>query len=106
MEEKKSVLIFLYGGRFTIGNTHMSFYNGKHLAVSQDIQVIIVNLPPQLAHQIFSLLSLRKTQLVRLYRYFADWGNTWLYEGSGADHGVDLHMVFWGSCSSYDTRTE
>jgi carboxylesterase type B len=27
-------------------------------------------------------------------RYFADWENTRLYEGSGAYHGVDLHMVY------------
>ncbi|KAK4159418.1 Alpha/Beta hydrolase protein [Cladorrhinum sp. PSN259] len=32
-----------------------------------------------------------------VYRYFADWENTRLYEGSGAYHGVDLHMVFGGS---------
>jgi carboxylesterase type B len=32
-----------------------------------------------------------------VYRYFGDWENTRLYEGSGAYHGVDLHMVFGGS---------
>ncbi|KAK4173861.1 putative lipase [Triangularia setosa] len=32
-----------------------------------------------------------------VYRYFADWENTRLYWGSGAYHGVDLHMVFGGA---------
>ena len=32
-----------------------------------------------------------------VYRYFADWENTRLYDGSGAYHGVDLHSVFDGS---------
>ncbi len=32
-----------------------------------------------------------------VYRYHADWENTRLYPGSGAYHGVDLHMVFGGS---------
>lgn len=32
-----------------------------------------------------------------VYRYFADWENTRLYPGSGAYHGVDLHMVFGAS---------
>ena len=32
-----------------------------------------------------------------VYRYLADWENTRLYPGSGAYHGVDLHMVFGGS---------
>ncbi|KAL2140705.1 hypothetical protein VTI28DRAFT_3490 [Corynascus sepedonium] len=30
-------------------------------------------------------------------RYAADWPNTRLYDGSGAYHGVDLHMVFGAS---------
>lgn len=30
-------------------------------------------------------------------RYAADWPNTRLYNGSGAYHGADLHMVFGGS---------
>ncbi|KAK4042023.1 cholinesterase [Parachaetomium inaequale] len=32
-----------------------------------------------------------------VYRYAADWENTRLYDGSGAYHGVDLHMVFGGA---------
>jgi len=32
-----------------------------------------------------------------VYRYNADWPNTRLYEGSGAYHGVDLHMIFGAS---------
>ena len=32
-----------------------------------------------------------------VYRYHGDWANTRLYAGSGAYHGVDLHMVFGGS---------
>ena len=31
------------------------------------------------------------------YRYLADWENTRLYNGSGAYHGVDLHMMFGAS---------
>lgn len=30
------------------------------------------------------------------YRYFGDWANLRLYPGSGAYHGVDLHMIFGG----------
>ena len=30
------------------------------------------------------------------YRYFGDWPNLRLYPGSGAYHGVDLHMIFGG----------
>ncbi|KAK3389752.1 cholinesterase precursor [Podospora didyma] len=31
------------------------------------------------------------------YRYFADWDNTRLFNGSGAYHGVDVHMIFGAS---------
>ncbi|PHH66071.1 hypothetical protein CDD81_596 [Ophiocordyceps australis] len=31
------------------------------------------------------------------YRYEADWDNTRLFPGSGAYHGVDLHMIFGAS---------
>ncbi|KAK4642104.1 hypothetical protein QC761_512060 [Podospora bellae-mahoneyi] len=39
----KPVLIFFYGGRFTIGNTNTPFYHGGRLASAQDIIVITVN---------------------------------------------------------------
>ncbi|KAL1842997.1 hypothetical protein VTJ49DRAFT_3474 [Mycothermus thermophilus] len=41
--KKKPVLVFFYGGRFTIGNTNSPFYNGKHFANAQDIVVVTVN---------------------------------------------------------------
>ncbi|KAK3692926.1 carboxylesterase [Podospora appendiculata] len=37
------VLVFFYGGRFTVGNTNTPFYNGKHLVDSQDMVVVTVN---------------------------------------------------------------
>ncbi|GAB1313468.1 hypothetical protein MFIFM68171_03678 [Madurella fahalii] len=40
---KKPVVVFFYGGRFTIGNTNSPFYNGKHLADAQDLIVVTVN---------------------------------------------------------------
>ncbi|KAL2126828.1 hypothetical protein VTI74DRAFT_174 [Chaetomium olivicolor] len=43
MATKKPVLIFFYGGRFTIGNTNSPMYNGKHLADAQDMVVVTVN---------------------------------------------------------------
>jgi carboxylesterase type B len=39
----KPVLVFLYGGRFTTGNTDSPFFNGKHFASAQDIVVVTVN---------------------------------------------------------------
>ncbi|KAK3321687.1 cholinesterase precursor [Apodospora peruviana] len=39
----KPVLVFFYGGRFTIGNTNSPFYNGRYLADAQDIVVVTVN---------------------------------------------------------------
>ncbi|KAK0721180.1 Alpha/Beta hydrolase protein [Apiosordaria backusii] len=39
----KPVLIFFYGGRFTIGNTNTPFYNGANFASAQDIIIITVN---------------------------------------------------------------
>lgn len=40
---KKPVLVFFYGGRFTIGNTDSPFYNGKYFAAAQDVVVITLN---------------------------------------------------------------
>ncbi|SPQ24842.1 b05a4d56-04e7-4832-8fd7-1777951de8d0 [Thermothielavioides terrestris] len=40
---KKPVIVFFYGGRFTIGNTDSPFYNGRHLADAQDLVVVTVN---------------------------------------------------------------
>ncbi|KAK4212669.1 cholinesterase precursor [Rhypophila decipiens] len=39
----KPVLVFFYGGRFTIGNTNTPFYTGKYFAQSQDIVIVTVN---------------------------------------------------------------
>ncbi|KAI9802788.1 MAG: hypothetical protein M1833_001387 [Piccolia ochrophora] len=39
----KPVLVFFYGGRFTIGNTHTPFYNGTYFADAEDIIVVTVN---------------------------------------------------------------
>ncbi|KAJ4302365.1 hypothetical protein N0V88_002509 [Collariella sp. IMI 366227] len=43
MAKKKPVLVFFYGGRFSIGNTNSPMYNGKHFAEAQDIVVVTVN---------------------------------------------------------------
>ncbi|KAJ2902886.1 Para-nitrobenzyl esterase [Zalerion maritima] len=40
---EKPILVFFYGGRFTIGNTATPFYNGKHFADHEDIVVVTVN---------------------------------------------------------------
>ncbi|KAK4203395.1 putative lipase [Triangularia verruculosa] len=42
-DSSKPVLVFFYGGRFTIGNTNTPFYNGAHLASAKDIIVVTVN---------------------------------------------------------------
>ncbi|KAH8903667.1 cholinesterase precursor [Coniochaeta sp. PMI_546] len=39
----KPVMVFFYGGRFTIGNTDSPFYNGKYFADAEDIVVVTVN---------------------------------------------------------------
>ncbi|KAL2159562.1 hypothetical protein VTH06DRAFT_2131 [Thermothelomyces fergusii] len=39
----KPVLVFLYGGRFTAGNTNTPFWNGKRLADAEDLVVVTVN---------------------------------------------------------------
>ncbi|KAF4975989.1 hypothetical protein FZEAL_7296 [Fusarium zealandicum] len=39
----KPVLVFLYGGRFAIGNTNSPFYTGKYFADAEDIVVVTVN---------------------------------------------------------------
>ncbi|TFB07518.1 Acetylcholinesterase [Trichoderma ghanense] len=43
LSSKKPVLIFFYGGRFTIGNTDSPFYSGKYFADAEDIVVVTVN---------------------------------------------------------------
>ncbi|KAI9901074.1 hypothetical protein N3K66_002891 [Trichothecium roseum] len=40
------------------------------------------------------------------YRYAADWPNTRLYDGSGAYHGADLHMVLGASANVSGTPPE
>ncbi|KAJ7016915.1 carboxylesterase [Mycena alexandri] len=39
----KAVMVFFYGGRFAIGGTNNSFYNGQYLADSEDVVVATVN---------------------------------------------------------------
>lgn len=39
----KPVIVFFYGGRYSIGATHSSFYNGQYLADAQDVVVVTVN---------------------------------------------------------------
>lgn len=39
----KPVLVFFYGGRFTIGNTNTPFYSGKYLAGETEMVVVTVN---------------------------------------------------------------
>ncbi|KAF3059049.1 alpha/beta-hydrolase [Trichoderma afarasin] len=43
LKAKKPVLVFFYGGRYTIGNTDSPFYSGKYFADSEDIVVVTVN---------------------------------------------------------------
>ena len=43
MKANKPVLVFSYGGRFTIGNTNSPFYNPKYFVEAKDIVVVIVN---------------------------------------------------------------
>ncbi|KAK9779700.1 putative Carboxylesterase [Seiridium cardinale] len=42
-ENKKAVLIWIYGGGYSSGNSAVSFYNGKHIAEEQDIVVVSLN---------------------------------------------------------------
>ncbi|KAB5542838.1 cholinesterase precursor [Coniochaeta sp. 2T2.1] len=39
----KPVIVFFYGGRYTIGNTNSPMYNGKYFAEAEDIVVVTVN---------------------------------------------------------------
>ena len=41
--KKKGVLIFMHGGRFTIGDTNTPFYQGQYLVHSQDIIFVSIN---------------------------------------------------------------
>ncbi|KAL9484085.1 hypothetical protein ACSS6W_002874 [Trichoderma asperelloides] len=43
LKATKPVLVFFYGGRFTIGNTDSPFYTGKYFADAEDIVVVTVN---------------------------------------------------------------
>ncbi|KAL9620782.1 MAG: hypothetical protein Q9160_004682 [Pyrenula sp. 1 TL-2023] len=40
---EKPVLVFFYGGRFSIGNTNTPFYNGQYFADAEDLIVVTVN---------------------------------------------------------------
>ncbi|KAJ7920629.1 cholinesterase precursor [Mycena leptocephala] len=42
-EPRKAVMVFFYGGRFALGGTNNSFYNGQYLADSEDVVVVTVN---------------------------------------------------------------
>lgn len=37
------MLIFFYGGRFSIGNTDTPFYNGQFLADAENVVVVTLN---------------------------------------------------------------
>ncbi|KAJ6452477.1 carboxylesterase [Mycena sanguinolenta] len=39
----RPVMVFFYGGRFAIGGTNNTFYNGQYLADSEDVIVVTVN---------------------------------------------------------------
>lgn len=39
----KAVLVFIHGGRFTIGESHTPFFDGAKLAASQDLVVVTIN---------------------------------------------------------------
>ncbi|KAG8529054.1 uncharacterized protein KY384_005689 [Bacidia gigantensis] len=41
--KRKPVVIYFYGGRYTIGTSHTPFYNGQYLASATDIIVVTVN---------------------------------------------------------------
>ncbi|KAF7340541.1 Carboxylic ester hydrolase [Mycena sanguinolenta] len=42
-DQGKPVMVFFYGGRFAIGGTNNTFYNGQYLADSEDVVVVTVN---------------------------------------------------------------
>lgn len=39
----KPILVFIHGGRFTIGESHTPFFDGAKLAASQDVVVVTLN---------------------------------------------------------------
>ncbi|KAK5659723.1 hypothetical protein OQA88_934 [Cercophora sp. LCS_1] len=39
----RPVIVFIYGGRFTVGNINNPFYNGEHFSDAEDIVVVTVN---------------------------------------------------------------
>lgn len=39
-EAKKAVLVWIYGGGFTIGNSDNAGYNGQYLAEREDVVVV------------------------------------------------------------------
>ena len=41
--QKKGVLVWLHGGRFTLGNTNTPFYTGQYIADAQDVIMVSVN---------------------------------------------------------------
>ncbi|KAL8948952.1 MAG: hypothetical protein Q9222_004904 [Ikaeria aurantiellina] len=42
-EQKKGVLLWIHGGRFTVGNTNTPFYQGQYLVDAQDIIFVSIN---------------------------------------------------------------
>lgn len=41
--ELKPVIVFIYGGRFTVGNINNPFYNGKYFADAEDVVIVTIN---------------------------------------------------------------
>ncbi|KAG9232100.1 putative carboxylesterase [Amylocarpus encephaloides] len=42
-EEKKAVMIWIYGGSYKSGSTQIGLYDGQHLAAEQDVIVVTLN---------------------------------------------------------------
>lgn len=56
-EEKKAVLVWLYGGGFFTGGTSVPLYNGQTFADEQDVVVVSVNCKPSILYLWFWTLT-------------------------------------------------